>query len=79
MFGLKICVRIQTFRRGPPVPLCNFCHPATCPLNFFAKGDSDLDKGDSSLHYHYTHSSFSNLPPFVPFAAPYIGHHETHK
>ena len=46
---------------------------------YFAQGDSDLDTGDSSLHYHYTHSSFSNLPPFVPFAAPYIGHHETHK
>ena len=28
MFGLKIFVRIQTFRRGLPVPPQNFCHPA---------------------------------------------------
>ena len=27
MFGLKIFVRVQTFRRGPSVPLHNFCHP----------------------------------------------------
>ena len=29
MFGLKIFVRIQTFRRGLPVPPQNFCHPGT--------------------------------------------------
>ena len=29
MFGLKICVRVQTFWRGPPVPPHNFCHPGT--------------------------------------------------
>ena len=28
MFGLKIFVRVQTFRRVPPVLPCNFCHPA---------------------------------------------------
>ena len=27
MFGLKIFVRVQTFRRVPPVLPCNFCHP----------------------------------------------------
>ena len=27
MFGLKIFVRVQTFRRVPPVLLRNFCHP----------------------------------------------------
>ena len=27
MFGLKIFVRVQTFRRGLPVPPHNFCHP----------------------------------------------------
>ena len=27
MFGLKIFVRVQTFRRGPPVLPRNFCHP----------------------------------------------------
>ena len=27
MFKLKIFVRVQTFRRGPPVPPRNFCHP----------------------------------------------------
>ena len=27
MFRLKIFVRVQTFRRGPPVPPHNFCHP----------------------------------------------------
>ena len=27
MFRLKIIVRVQTFRRGPPVPPHNFCHP----------------------------------------------------
>ena len=29
MFGLNIFVRVQTFRRGPPVPPRNFCHPGT--------------------------------------------------
>ena len=28
MFGLKLFVRVQTFRRGPQVPPHNFCHPA---------------------------------------------------
>ena len=28
MFGLKIFVRVQTFRRVPPVLPRNFCHPA---------------------------------------------------
>ena len=28
MSGLKIFIRVQTFRRGPPVALRNFCHPA---------------------------------------------------
>ena len=35
MFRLKIFVRVQTFRRVPPVLPCNFCHPAwdkMCPL-----------------------------------------------
>ena len=27
MFGLKIFVRVQTFRWVPPVLPCNFCHP----------------------------------------------------
>ena len=27
MFGLKIFVRVQIFRRVPPVLPCNFCHP----------------------------------------------------
>ena len=27
MFGLKVFVQVQTFRRGPPVPPHNFCHP----------------------------------------------------
>ena len=27
MFGLKIFVGVQTFRRGPPVPPHNFCYP----------------------------------------------------
>ena len=29
MFGLKIFVRVQTFRQVPPVPPNNFCHPAS--------------------------------------------------
>ena len=29
MFGLKIFVRVQTFRQGLPVPPHNFCHPAS--------------------------------------------------
>ena len=35
MFGLKIFVRVQTFR---PVRPCNFCHPASCQsyINYFA-------------------------------------------
>ena len=37
MFGLKIFVRVQTFRRGPPVHPRNFCHsfshwPLTWPF-----------------------------------------------
>ena len=27
MFGLKIFVRVKTFRQGPPVPPHNFCYP----------------------------------------------------
>ena len=27
MFGLRIFVWVQTFRRGPPMPPHNFCHP----------------------------------------------------
>ena len=34
MFGLKIFVRVQTFRRGPPVPPHNFCHPGCFILSF---------------------------------------------
>ena len=29
MFGLKIFVQVQTFRRVPPVLPCNFCHPVS--------------------------------------------------
>ena len=49
MFGLKIFVRVQTFRRVPPVLPCNFCHPdvyrkASSPslslsLSFLTVGD----------------------------------------
>ena len=28
MFGLKIFVLVQTFRRVPPMLPCNFCHPS---------------------------------------------------
>ena len=31
MFGLKIFVRVQTFRQVPPVLPRNFCHPAIKP------------------------------------------------
>ena len=27
----EIFVRVQTFRRVPPVLPCNFCHPGDCP------------------------------------------------
>ena len=32
MFGLEIFVRVQTFRRVPPVLPCSFCHPALVQL-----------------------------------------------
>ena len=35
MFGLKIFVRVQTFRRVPPVLPCNFCHPALMHILWF--------------------------------------------
>ena len=35
MFGLKIFVRVQTFRRVPPVLPCNFCHPASLSYSLF--------------------------------------------
>ena len=34
MFGLKIFVRVQTFRRVPPVLPRNFCHPGYISYNF---------------------------------------------
>ena len=34
MFKLKIFVRVQTFRRVPPVLPRNFCHPAVLQLDF---------------------------------------------
>ena len=37
MFGLKIFVRVQTFRRGPPLPLRNFCHPGCWCIDSVAK------------------------------------------
>ena len=45
MFGLKIFVRVQTFRRAPPVPPHNFCHPALIyiyAINSTAGKDSRL-------------------------------------
>ena len=41
MFGLKIYVRVQTFRRVPPVLPCNFCHPGPMWL-FFEDPNSKL-------------------------------------
>ena len=38
MFGLKIFVRVQIFRRVPPVLPRNFCHPVSeqfFPISFF--------------------------------------------
>ena len=37
MFGLKIFVRVQTFRRGPPVLLCHFCHSGWVGSNVWDK------------------------------------------
>ena len=47
MFGLKIFVRVQTFRRVPPVLPRNFCHPVQ--KNAEAEGENlahlkDLDE-----------------------------------
>ena len=39
MFGLKIFVQVQTFRRGPPVPPHNFCHPALSQCNVLQDDD----------------------------------------
>ena len=39
MFGLKIFVRVQTFRRVPPVLPRNFCHPG------YALGGHYIRKG----------------------------------
>ena len=35
MLGLKVFVRVQTFRRAPPVLPCNFCHPDAWKLWYF--------------------------------------------
>ena len=48
MLGLKIFVRVQTFRRVPPVLPCNFCHPAISyfPLHF--KSQDHIRRSSSS-------------------------------
>ena len=45
MFGFKIFVRVQTFRRVPPVLPCNFSHPAP---GIYTSINADL-KFDKSL------------------------------
>ena len=40
MFGLKIFVRVQTFRRVPPVLPCNFCHPGLEAKKYGIKGQN---------------------------------------
>ena len=44
MFGLKIFVPVQTFRRVPPVLPCNFCHPVMSSSSALP----DLDQNDFS-------------------------------
>ena len=65
MFGLKIFVRVQTFRRAPPVRPCNFCHPGltdkitpSAPLLQF------MTEVTSTLNARYTNSvqGKSSLP-----------------
>ena len=44
MFGLKIFVRVQTFRRVPPVLPRNFCHPGE-------DGADEVDVGEVDGNY----------------------------
>ena len=46
MFGFKIFVRVQTFQRGPPVPLRNFCHPDPEYLDYDNTNFSNLFASD---------------------------------
>ena len=53
MFGLKIFVPVQTFRRVPPVRPCNFCHPETLrdwdlPVNEDDEGEDKKNIGDQN-------------------------------
>ena len=46
MFGLKIFVRVQTFRRMPPVLPRNFCHPGAHDGVGDDDGNEVVDNGD---------------------------------
>ena len=62
MFGLKIFVRVQTFRQVPPVLPCNFCHPASKTFD-----DSSID---FFIHYFTTE-------PLPPLKTSEVYYHES--
>ena len=79
MFGLKIFVRVQTFRRVPPVLPCNFCHPAwhsehLCILSPLGVGklfvillwfDVDREHCISIIYYGRVWTCFPALRPLL--------------
>ena len=53
MFWLKIFVQVQTFQRGPPVPLHNFSHPAWRTITYEPEQLSDYyNHLKTFIHYH---------------------------
>ena len=62
MFGLKLFVWVQTFRRVPPVLLCNFCHPASKTFDDFSI--------DFFIHYFTTE-------PLPPLKTSEVYYHES--
>ena len=55
MFRLKIFVRVQTFRRVPPVLPCNFCHPGNDNVGW---GNPVLRGGVILVKTHFFYINF---------------------
>ena len=68
MFGLKISVWVQTFRRVSPVLPCNFCHPAkryhflVCPWPLIIQLESTSTRSSSICWKFQTALGWASLP-----------------
>ena len=76
MFGLKIFVRVQTFRRVPPVLPRNFCHP-DCNQKYLSNKAQDFSEYSLLSSFHVTKwlfflSSYKNSLS-VPLFAKFLG------